>query len=54
MRETTERELKKLRNYCRSPDANWMKITRSVHDPKKYFPSLFLYFVACFFCVAVK
>ncbi|KAK6745625.1 hypothetical protein RB195_012004 [Necator americanus] len=34
--ETTKRELERLREYCRSPDADVWKITSKVHDPKRF------------------
>ncbi|KHJ87400.1 hypothetical protein OESDEN_12828 [Oesophagostomum dentatum] len=33
--ETTKRELERLRQYCRSPDADVWKITSKVHDPRR-------------------
>ncbi|WKY01689.1 hypothetical protein Q1695_015584 [Nippostrongylus brasiliensis] len=33
--ETTKRELQRLREYCRSPDADVWKITSRVHDPRR-------------------
>ena len=33
--ETTEKELSKLRDYCRSPNVNAWKITHSVKNPKR-------------------
>ncbi|CAJ0597409.1 unnamed protein product [Cylicocyclus nassatus] len=35
-RETTKRELEKLRQYCRSPDADVWKITSKVNDPRRF------------------
>ncbi|KAL6725504.1 hypothetical protein Aduo_007552 [Ancylostoma duodenale] len=34
--ETTKRELERLRQYCRSPDADVWKITSKVHDPRRF------------------
>ncbi|VDO19432.1 unnamed protein product [Heligmosomoides polygyrus] len=33
--ETTKRELQRLREYCRSPEADVWKITSRVHDPRR-------------------
>ncbi|CAJ0918721.1 unnamed protein product, partial [Mesorhabditis belari] len=34
-KETTEKELRKLRDYCKSPNADWRRISQHVSNPKK-------------------